>query len=85
MSPLLRLRILWLHDRSLPLDHGYPVRVVVPGSTGARSVKWLSRIIASSEESGSHWQQACCNHSSHCSCSALRLSAQLTSDASLCL
>ena len=42
---------------SLPLDHGFPVRVVVPGVTGARSVKWLSRIIASKEESQSHWQQ----------------------------
>ncbi len=31
--------------------------MVAPGITGARSVKWLSRIIASSEESGSHWQQ----------------------------
>ena len=41
----------------LPLDHGFPVRVVVPGVTGARSVKWLSRIIASKEESQSHWQQ----------------------------
>ena len=41
----------------IPLDHGFPVRVVVPGTTGARSVKWLSRIIASKEESGSHWQQ----------------------------
>ena len=43
--------------RALPLDHGFPVRVVVPGVTGARSVKWLSRIIASRDESGSHWQQ----------------------------
>ena len=37
---------------------GFPLRVVVPGVTGARSVKWLHRIIASREESGSHWQQA---------------------------
>ena len=46
------------HFRDIPLDHGFPVRVVVPGTTGARSVKWLSRIIASKEESGSHWQKA---------------------------
>lgn len=50
-------RLFCLHVRELPLDHGFPVRVVAPGITGARSVKWLSRIIASSEESGSHWQQ----------------------------
>ena len=46
-----------LYARELPLDHGFPVRIVAPGITGARSVKWLSRIIASTEESGSHWQQ----------------------------
>ena len=39
------------------MDHGFPLRVVVPGVTGARSVKWLTRIIASRDESGSHWQQ----------------------------
>jgi len=44
-------------SRELPPDHGYPVRVVVPGITGARSVKWLRRVIASREESKSHWQQ----------------------------
>lgn len=43
--------------REIPPDHGYPVRVVAPGITGARSVKWLARIIAHREESGSHWQQ----------------------------
>jgi sulfite oxidase len=47
-----------MNGKSLPIDHGFPVRVVVPGVTGARSVKWLSRIIASKEESHSHWQQA---------------------------
>jgi sulfite oxidase len=41
----------------IPLDHGFPVRVIVPGSIGARSVKWLSKIVASSQESPSHWQQ----------------------------
>jgi len=44
--------------RELLADHGFPVRVVVPGIAGARSVKWLSRIIASKQESDSHWQQA---------------------------
>ena len=41
----------------IPRDHGFPVRVVVPGVVGARNVKWLTRIIASKEESPSHWQQ----------------------------
>lgn len=39
------------------MDHGFPLRVVAPGVTGARSVKWLSRIIASKHESPAHWQQ----------------------------
>ncbi len=30
---------------------------MAPGVTGARSVKWVSRVVASKEESGSHWQQ----------------------------
>ena len=47
---------MWVR-RELSADHGFPVRVVVPGIAGARSVKWLSRIIASQHESDSHWQQ----------------------------
>lgn len=30
--------------KPLNRDHGYPLRVVVPGVIGARSVKWLSSI-----------------------------------------
>ena len=41
----------------LPPDHGYPVRVLVPGVTAARSVKWVGSVVASAEESPSHWQQ----------------------------
>eukprot|EP01123_Difflugia_compressa_P009348 TRINITY_DN3072_c0_g1_i1.p1 TRINITY_DN3072_c0_g1~~TRINITY_DN3072_c0_g1_i1.p1 ORF type:complete len:311 (-),score=68.03 TRINITY_DN3072_c0_g1_i1:77-1009(-) len=41
----------------LPPDHGYPLRVVVPGIVGARNVKWVCKIIASKDESQSHWQQ----------------------------
>ncbi|PFH62309.1 hypothetical protein XA68_14169 [Ophiocordyceps unilateralis] len=37
----------------LPLhpDHGKPVRVVIPGQIGGRSVKWLKRIIVTAEAS----------------------------------
>lgn len=27
----------------IPRDHGYPVRAFVPGTVGARCVKWLSK------------------------------------------
>ena len=43
--------------RELPLDHGYPIRIVAPGITGARCVKWVRRVVASQEECNSHWQQ----------------------------
>ncbi|KAJ8920501.1 hypothetical protein NQ315_005370 [Exocentrus adspersus] len=41
----------------IPRDHGFPIRVIVPGVVGARNVKWLGRIIVSEKESESHWQQ----------------------------
>ncbi|KAK4694875.1 sulfite oxidase, partial [Lecanoromycetidae sp. Uapishka_2] len=41
----------------LPPDHGYPIRVLVPGTVAARSVKWVNRILISEEESPSQWQQ----------------------------
>nr|XP_057910935.1 sulfite oxidase, mitochondrial [Doryrhamphus excisus] len=46
-----------MNGEPLPADHGFPVRVVVPGTVGARNVKWLSKITVSADESGSHWQQ----------------------------
>ena len=46
-----------MNGRPLAPDHGYPVRVIVPGTVAARSVKWLSRIILSEEESPSQWQR----------------------------
>lgn len=47
-----------MNNETLTSDHGYPLRVVVPGTVGARSVKWVNRIIISNEESDSHWQRA---------------------------
>ena len=35
----------------LPREHGYPVRTVVPGFIGARSVKWLGRIVVADRPS----------------------------------
>ncbi|XP_066441169.1 sulfite oxidase, mitochondrial [Eleutherodactylus coqui] len=46
-----------MNGEELPKDHGFPLRVIVPGVVGARNVKWLGRIIVSEEESSSHWQQ----------------------------
>lgn len=41
----------------LPPDHGFPLRVVVPGAPAVRSVKWLESITVSYDESPSHWHQ----------------------------
>jgi len=46
-----------MNGEPLNRDHGFPVRVVVPGVAGARNVKWLGRIYVSDVESDSHWQQ----------------------------
>ena len=35
-----------MNGRDLPLDHGYPVRAIVPGHYGMASVKWLTHIHA---------------------------------------
>lgn len=46
-----------MNGEPIPRDHGFPIRLVVPGVVGARNVKWLNRIILSEQESDSHWQQ----------------------------
>ena len=45
-----------MNGKTLPANHGYPVRVIVPGVAGARSVKWLDRITVQEEESSNHYQ-----------------------------
>ena len=37
--------------RSLSREHGFPARTIVPGFIGARSVKWLGKIIVSDRSS----------------------------------
>ncbi|XP_070793851.1 sulfite oxidase, mitochondrial isoform X1 [Pituophis catenifer annectens] len=46
-----------MNGEELPRDHGFPLRVIVPGVVGARHVKWVARITVGPEESKSHWQQ----------------------------
>mmetsp|Transcript_3839 Transcript_3839/g.14271 ORF Transcript_3839/g.14271 Transcript_3839/m.14271 type:complete len:623 (-) Transcript_3839:759-2627(-) len=46
-----------MNGEPLPREHGAPLRVVVPGAIGARSVKWVKKIVASHEESHSNWQR----------------------------
>ena len=46
-----------MNGEPLPRDHGYPVRVIVPGYIGARSVKWLASVVVQKEESRNFFQQ----------------------------
>src|SRR5215472_3873142 len=46
-----------MNGSPLEPDHGFPVRLVVPGQIGGRSVKWLQRIEISSNESQHHVSQ----------------------------
>ena len=39
-----------LNGEALPKDHGFPLRALVPGWVGSASVKWLGRIVVSSEQ-----------------------------------
>lgn len=45
-----------MNGEPLPAAHGAPVRVVVPGYIGARSVKWVERITAQDRPSDNFFQ-----------------------------
>ena len=39
-----------LNGETLPRDHGFPLRAIVPGWVGSANIKWLGRIVAVSEQ-----------------------------------
>jgi DMSO/TMAO reductase YedYZ molybdopterin-dependent catalytic subunit len=47
-----------MNGEPLPPDHGFPVRLVVPGWIGVASVKWLTRIQAVTEPYTGFYQRA---------------------------
>ncbi|KAK1141843.1 hypothetical protein N8T08_008355 [Aspergillus melleus] len=44
-----------MNNNPLPADHGYPVRLIVPGFVGGRCVKWLQSIWVTDKENDSHY------------------------------
>ena len=45
-----------LNGQPLPALHGFPVRALVPGYIGARSVKWLERVVVRTDPSPNQFQ-----------------------------
>jgi len=46
-----------MNGETLPIEHGFPLRIVVPGTVGVRNVKWVKTIRTSSEEAVGTWQR----------------------------
>ncbi len=44
-----------MNGQTLPADHGFPARVVVPGWIGTASIKWVGRIQLAEESLHSYW------------------------------
>lgn len=43
------------NGEQLAPDHGFPVRMIIPGFIGGRMVKWLKRIVVTTKESENHY------------------------------
>ena len=46
-----------MNGEPLPREHGFPLRVIVPGYSAVRNVKWVKKIEISSEEAEGAWQR----------------------------
>ena len=56
MDPAGDVILAYKHNgRLLTPDHGFPIRVIIPGYIGGRMVKWLEEISVVSSESDNHY------------------------------
>ena len=46
-----------MNGEDIPRDHGYPIRIIVPGYVGIRNIKWIEEIILEDDEIDSPWQR----------------------------
>ena len=46
-----------MNGDKIPADHGYPLRLIVPGYIGVRNCKWVCKLEISDEEAESHMQR----------------------------
>lgn len=56
MDPSRDIMLAYMQNGELLLpDHGYPVRMIIPGFIGGRMVKWLKRIVVTPNDSTSYY------------------------------
>ncbi|EEC50222.1 predicted protein [Phaeodactylum tricornutum CCAP 1055/1] len=46
-----------MNDEPIPRDHGFPLRIIVPGYAAVRNVKWLEKIELAKTEAEGPWQR----------------------------
>jgi sulfite oxidase len=46
-----------MNGKPLPPLHGFPLRLIVPGYIGARSIKWLNEVVVQQQPSDNYFQQ----------------------------
>jgi DMSO/TMAO reductase YedYZ molybdopterin-dependent catalytic subunit len=51
-----------LDGAALPVSHGFPARMVIPGLYGMKGPKWLDRIDLVNHESGGYWEEQGWSH-----------------------
>ncbi len=51
------LLVYLMNGKTLPQDHGYPVRVLVPNIYGMKNVKWLQQIKVETFDFKGYWQE----------------------------
>jgi DMSO/TMAO reductase YedYZ molybdopterin-dependent catalytic subunit len=44
------------YNKPLTLDHGAPVRIVIPTKLGYKNAKWVNKLIVTNEKKGGYWE-----------------------------
>ena len=56
LDPANDIIVAYMHNGEILLpDHGFPVRMIIPGYIGGRMVKWLKRILVTTAESENYY------------------------------
>lgn len=56
LDPANEIMVAWEQNgKTLLPDHGYPVRIIIPGYIGGRMIKWLTHIEVAEAESDNHY------------------------------